>query len=1187
MRIHQLELRAFGPFTDVVLEFGDTPGRLHVVYGPNEAGKSSALRAVRQLLFGIDQRTDDSFLHNYSALRIGAVLESRDGQRLEVVRRKAQRDSLRGADDSAVVDPERLDRMLGGLSRDLYEQMFGLSHQVLVKGGRELAAGRGDLGQLLFSAGAGLSELRRLQQDLASEAATMYKPGNATIPLINQSLREWNEARRAFKDAQLPSTAWAKCEEACRHISERKHLVDGRLAACRRQRDKLASMERARPPIAARRRLRAELAALGPLPALGEEFATERRQVEADLAAARSVVVGAKHTLFELDRQLAACRVPASLLAAGEQIDELQRQLGSVLKADFDQVGLRSLIEQAEISAARLLRELRPDLALADVESLRLTRAERERIHALLVERAGLIARDEHARQQLIALRASLSTAEEAIAQQPPVVDTSSLRRAVSRAAKHGGLEEQAIEIAERIAALNRQVESELKKLVGWSSEWLAADSLVVPSLATVEDFEQRLRQADEQVARTTDSLHTARTTADALRLQIAEMRALNDPPSETSLAEARALRDQAWHALRRRLQGESTDTHQSQDGTESEVAHAVEEFELRQVRADDVADELRHDADRASQYARLQVQAREQDRLVAACQTDSETARVTRTRLLEEWQAIWSTAGVKPRTPAEMRGWLVQHERVVELARRLRDEQGRAELLAKRICLARDGLVELISTLGLATPECHLSELLEHAEDVCRHEDEQHTARALLESEVRRLRGEVANMEQTARDSSVRLAAWQRSWEQAISPLGLPKQATPEEATTVLAGIVDLFEQLDAAAGYRARLAAIDRDRAAFERNVHELASRLAPDLATKPATEVAGSVRDRLTAARQLHERHCALATEHLREEARLRDAQQAIIAFEAKLAELCRQADCLSADALPAVEQRVARGRELVGQLRTVGEQLLEVAAERSLEKFLSEVEAELEGTEDLGLRLIQVDDEIVELEQQRDTLARELGAAEAELRAMNGTPRAAEAAENSESVRAKLVTQVEHYARVRIAAALLHEAIELYREKNQGPVLRRASELFAQLTLGSFSGLRPEIDDDGQPILVGLRADRAAQVGVDGMSEGTRDQLYLALRLASLEQCLLGREPVPLLVDDILINFDNERTMATLKVLAQFAKRTQVILFTHQEHLLDLATAALEPGAWREHRLGPGAAAIGLRDAAATL
>jgi uncharacterized protein YhaN len=77
----------------------------------------------------------------------------------------------------------------------------------------------------------------------------------------------------------------------------------------------------------------------------------------------------------------------------------------------------------------------------------------------------------------------------------------------------------------------------------------------------------------------------------------------------------------------------------------------------------------------------------------------------------------------------------------------------------------------------------------------------------------------------------------------------------------------------------------------------------------------------------------------------------------------------------------------------------------------------------------------------------------------------------------------------------------------------------------------------------------------------MSDGTNDQLYLSLRFASLELRFLDGEPMPLILDDILINFDDDRSCATLRVLAELSKKTQIIFFTHHRHLLELARANL--------------------------
>lgn len=73
----------------------------------------------------------------------------------------------------------------------------------------------------------------------------------------------------------------------------------------------------------------------------------------------------------------------------------------------------------------------------------------------------------------------------------------------------------------------------------------------------------------------------------------------------------------------------------------------------------------------------------------------------------------------------------------------------------------------------------------------------------------------------------------------------------------------------------------------------------------------------------------------------------------------------------------------------------------------------------------------------------------------------------------------------------------------------------------------------------------------------MSEGTRDQLHLALRLASVEQSLDRGIQLPFIADDLFITFDEERSLSGLKLLSSISKRTQILFFTHHAHIADVA------------------------------
>jgi uncharacterized protein YhaN len=164
-----------------------------------------------------------------------------------------------------------------------------------------------------------------------------------------------------------------------------------------------------------------------------------------------------------------------------------------------------------------------------------------------------------------------------------------------------------------------------------------------------------------------------------------------------------------------------------------------------------------------------------------------------------------------------------------------------------------------------------------------------------------------------------------------------------------------------------------------------------------------------------------------------------------------------------------------------------------------------------------------------------------------------------AQKAESALAKLRPAVAQYLRLKLASEVLQRAMESYREKHQGAVLQRASELFSRLTLEEYSGLTTAFADNDKQVLVAVR-NAKEHVEVPGLSDGTLDQLYLSLRLAAIEDHVARVAPCPVILDDILINSDDLRSSAAVEIFSEFSKLTQVLLFTHHRHLAELAIRA---------------------------
>ena len=283
-------------------------------------------------------------------------------------------------------------------------------------------------------------------------------------------------------------------------------------------------------------------------------------------------------------------------------------------------------------------------------------------------------------------------------------------------------------------------------------------------------------------------------------------------------------------------------------------------------------------------------------------------------------------------------------------------------------------------------------------------------------------------------------------------------------------------------------------------------------------------------------------------------IEESEITIRSAQEQLASLRDQASVENDEDLESAGEYSRKMRLMQQQIKTLEQELarngdglciLELEQEAS-EADIDAIEAELE----------RVSSELSELREYRDTLRDHRQSLQNDIKAKDGSAVAAKASEEAEQHLATIVSGSEQYLRLQTATLILEQQMEDYRKKNQAPVLTRAGEFFSKLTLGSFANLRDELDMNGKPILLGVRPSNV-EVPVDGMSDGARDQLYLSLRLATLEQHLNKGEPMPFVVDDILIGFDDSRTKACLDVLAELAFSTQILLFTHHRRVVELS------------------------------
>ncbi len=1192
MRIRHLRLKAFGPFTDVDIDLSAGNHGLHIIQGPNEAGKSSALRAIGDLLYGIPTRSTDNFIHQHTKMWLGAELEHSDGSTLEFLRKKGNAKTLRAIDEQEVLPDEVLAPYLGTVDREMFLSSFGIDHEALRQGGQDIAKGAGNIGQLLFGAASGVAGLQDLQAGLRDEMNDLFRPSGSK-PAINQAIRQLLDSRKAMRELQLSEKDWAAHDQSLSEAQQRKDELTKTIEQKSADRNGLTRILSALPAVAQWESTQTQLAEFADAPLLSREFADQRLSALIRLKKAEQQLADTEAKLSGLVEKLKEVSVPSELLAAAESVDGLRERLGAYRKSMVDQPRLITEREAAERLAKRILQDLGREENLGDVEKMHIPDDKRIRIRDLSIDQKELLTRLEAARTQRDRLAGRIEKANQKLAKLNNADDPVELQAAVQDILEHKEIETELEDKKSKLAADQESLTIRLDALPLGNITADQVEALPVPAEATIDRFESEFQEHQARCdANRQRHMECAENLAD-LTAQLDQLEREQDVPTEEDLKRARELRSLGWQLVSSSVVDETVvdGSHDGQVvGGSHDPAHPDEirdfiqqfppadsltdAYQQSVAAADQIVDRIRREAERVGMKTRLQSeQERAQKRLDEIKQEQNSLATVE-TTLQTEWNQQWHPAGVEPQSPREMRSWWRTQQELAADAARLRELHRDIEELQETRNDAHATLTKLFPSSNTDTSNTSLQELLQLCQSQL-----QERQRSIKQTE--KLQGELSTLQQEEQDvaddfikAESDLAQWQVQWTAEMERLGLEDDATTNQANTVLTKLAELLDAYRQADELRVRIAGIDLDSQQFKTETESIAQQVGSELANDDPTVIVQALGQQLTEARTSSERFDSLTEQHAALTAAHEKAEQTQSDVEAELSAMCQQAKCEHHDQLEEALSRSLRQQELQRKSQELTDQLAAYSGGLELDEFVESAKSAADDADALQPRVDALEEEIEQLGQQRDEVLATIEREKNALQQMDGSAAAAEEEETCQALSSRLEEQMHQFAVLRIASAVLTTSIERYREQNQSPILNRASKLFRTLTLEAFSGLRADYNTDGKPILVGVRTESNEAIGVKAMSDGTMDQLYLALRLASLETWLQKHEPIPLIVDDILLNFDDQRAMIALATLAELSSMTQVIFFTHHEHLTQMAQQHISDDHLFVHRLSSG-------------
>lgn len=1129
MRLRQLNLDLFGHFAGKSYDFGAVIAGapdFHIIYGPNEAGKTTTMEAYLRLLYRFSAREPYDFQHQRKNLSVSGILETSTGD-LNITRLPTRVGSLVDANGTPLPETA-IGAHLAGLALDDYRNLLCLDDDTIEKGGDEIASSKGDIGRLLFSAAAGVSDLSAVLDEADAQAKELYKK-SATKTEMAQLKRAWAEVDGQIKAQDIPAPAYRKLRKALDNAAMVEAEASTARAALSQQLAQINVRQTCLPLLQKLDQIDADLAPIAHYPSTLDTSAedlvqmlTSQSQAQADhirLTAEIAALQTARDALPDkpahpdLGNRLADLDGVRSRFSTGQA--DLQRRLDTVSQLQMQmqqtaaQFGMQDTPQALVLSQINLaaLEQARADKRAADQKA-----ADARAEIANLDER---IAAAQSTRQQT----------------QPPddtVIGDILATFTVDQLAPAYAAAQQAI------IAAQRQLDDALAELTIKGQTFDTAPTCTVTA-SEAQELAAHYDDLARKIAQTRDTRDQLISDVAAQEAQINQRLSGSDLIDDVSAATIMAERDTLWQTHRTVLSA------QSADRFANAMAQVDATMRARLAQAHDLGEMQQLAQTVAATRARAEHVQTQLDRLKSDQQTVVAQVDAARASLLSH-----------PLQPASFAHW-VHH---LAIAQRATRNIGQVRLSYRAVLEKSDRLVAALAAhIALDSPD--FETLIAHA----RQRDA--AARDLREM----LASEQGALDTLLADRAKRTAAYQALTDQATATHETWSALVAAQfAGAVNAAQLDLtleplrdmrnLDQDHAKAAHR--VATIQDDIAQFTNAIMALANHAgctpAPDPLTtfKKLGDLAQQAANATRKQSELSQQLTAATTAHIQAAQTLADIDRKVKTLGQSFG---TQIPTNTLSDLRAAVQHTHNALALRSTKQDLETQIcghLNAADVTDARNQLAQASGAY-----LDAQAMQINAELETAQASWQQAIADRAAAQSALRAVTGDADIARLSERKTTIELQMQETALRYLSLRAGHRLAEDAIRRYRDTHRSGMMLATQTAFAELTDGAYTHLQTQ-PDGANEVLIAIGASGQAKRAHD-MSKGTRFQLYLALRAAAYEQLATQGTCLPFFCDDIFETFDETRTQAACKMLARIGQRGQAIYLTHHRHVVDIARA----------------------------
>ena len=1149
MRIKSLHLNRFGHFNDHTIDFNNSgikQADFHLIYGANEAGKSTTLSAIIDLLFGMPLKTKFNFLHKNETLEIGATISQTNGD-LSFKRFKNNITDAAGSNINATAIDTH------GLNRAEYIHRFSFDEDMLKEGGESILQNQGELGATLFSATSGLSDFNQMLNDTLLLNENEYHPNTRKRDELSELKEQLKAVIDEQKELDISSSAWTKLQ---REATEKLEVYQAFSAETKNRKLELSKLQAIHAALSIAKKLESiqhkskNLSSASILPIswinTARNLIVERSETEKEIS------LSTQRTK-QLNDEVGTLISNDLLLKNSATIEHLNLSKQLYLQRNDDLKKLNLEIESHSILIDDLLSRLHLPTD-TKTENLQLSKSEVADIENQLSNIEKLEQHLSTAKNEIELLDQQLSSNKGTIVANS--IDITPLNLYLEELADTG-LQAQVAQAQQHIKTLETALQDALDTLHPWKGTIAELQGAREPQ--QLNDWNEKLTSLITNIQQHESSIRQTEFDKKQLQSELSNIKETDEHISPTLTLRHRS---EAWTDHVRQLDEKLS--YEDLQRTARVFSQSMHEHDTAMAskiinqQAEDKAKSL------TSQLSLLDQKLKHENNVLSDHVSNFNTLNKQLTKVKQ------SIGYADDEQFDLLLTWYKNRDHVLHIAKELDTAIAYEKSLTKMLIKNNLRLKEHIHAISEKQSnkpntaflhKADYNETLNYAKSLIEStrkdnkffEDNKRLTEK-LQSDLIHRKNIHAKFQNELVSARVQLSDLLSNTFLSVIPINKLSTKLPE--------IKELEQAIQLRNTKKQTLSELSILQSDFRSDVAQL-SKLAEELELKNSSDPTGFIG--------------ALA-QALSEQKEIMTSKNRIL----KELNTLQSQTTIAKGKLDQLNQELGSKKLLTANDDTQSLQLklddAKLLAELKLEESKLKDELSLilhESYSDDTLKTLVGTDATV-VQEQIEELQRQIEADESHLRELHYAYRKLQdpidtfQSDNKVAQlaqqRANLLLEIEELAKkalkIRLGHLAIQQGLDKFRETHKSGMLENANNVFKTITCGNFLNLISQPNGKGGDQLIAINKEGMSKQATE-MSTGTRTQLYLALRIAAYQEYCEHRTPLPFVADDIMETFDDDRSAATLKVLHDMAKQGQVIYFTHHRHMFELAKQSIGP------------------------